>query len=125
MSIRRLSFLQWVGFLVGGPVWFAEFLAGIGASQAVCNPASGRWGVPHDAVQIALMSFAGVCAIVALAASVLVFRATYGEVEEQDPPPPGRIHFFAAASIGGNVIFLVIILLTGIGTIVDRTCHQA
>jgi hypothetical protein len=124
MSIRRLSQLQWIGFLVGGPVWFAEFLAGIGASQAVCNPASGRWGVPHDAVQLGLMVFAALCVVVALVASVVVFRETY-EVGEQDPPPHGRIHFFSAASIGGNVVFLAIILLTGIGTIVDRTCHQA
>jgi hypothetical protein len=124
MSVRRLSRLQWVGFLVGGPVWFAEFLAGIGSSQAVCNPASGRWGIPHDAVQLGLMVFAAVCVLVALAASAIVFRETY-EIEEQDPPPQGRIHFFAAASLGGNVIFLMIILLTGIATIVDRTCHQA
>jgi len=124
MTIRRLSMLQWVGFLVGGPVWFAEFIAGIGASEAACNPASGRWGIPHDAVQLALMSFAAVCVIVALAASAVVFRATY-ELEEQDPPPPGRVHFFAAASIGGNLVFLMIILLTGIGTVVDRACHQA
>jgi hypothetical protein len=124
MSVRRLSLLQWLGFLVGGPIWFAEFLAGIGASQAVCNPASGRWGIPHDAVQLGLMLFAAVCVLVALAASAFVFRATQ-EVEEQDAPPVGRIHFFAAASLGGNVVFLMIILLTGIGTIVDRTCHQA
>ena len=124
MSVRKLSRLQWVGFLVGGPVWFAEFLAGIGASEAVCNPASGRWGIPHDAVQLGLMVFAAVCVLVALAASAIVFRETY-EVEEQDPPPQGRIHFFAAASLGGNVVFLMIILLTGIGTIVDRACHQA
>lgn len=124
MSIRRLSQLQWLGFLVGGPVWFVEFLAGIGASEAVCNPGSGRWRVPHDAVQLALTAFAAACVLVALAASVVVFRATY-EYEEQDPPPHGRIHFFSAASIGGNVIFLMIVLLTGIATIVDRTCHQA
>ena len=124
MSVRRLSQLQWVGFLVGGPIWFAEFLAGIGASEAVCNPASGRWGIPHDAVQIALMAFAAVCVLVALTASVLVFRATSG-VEEEDAPPIGRIHFFATASLAGNAVFLVIILLTGIGTVFDRLCHQA
>jgi len=124
MTVRRLSVLQWIGFLVGGPIWFAEFLAGIGASEAVCNPSSGRWGIPHDTVQLGLMSFAALCVLVALAASAVVFRATY-EVEEQDPPPSGRIHFFAAASLGGNVIFLTIILLTGIGTVVDRVCHQA
>jgi hypothetical protein len=71
-----------------------------------------------------LMVFAAVCVLVALAASAIVFRETY-EVEEQDPPPHGRIHFFAAASLGGNIVFLMIILLTGIGTIVDRVCHQA
>jgi hypothetical protein len=124
MSVRRLSRLQWVGFLVGGPVWFSDFLAGIGTSQAVCNPASGRWGIPHDAVQIGLMTFAALCVLVALAAAVIVFRET-SDVEEPAAPPPGRIHFFAAASIGGNVIFLMIILLTGIGTIVSQTCHQA
>jgi hypothetical protein len=124
MTLRRLSLLQWIGFLVGGPIWFAEFLAATGASQAVCNPASGRWGIPHDALQIALMSFAAVCVLVALAAAAIVFRATY-DVEEQEAPPEGRVHFFAAASIGGNVIFLMIILLTGIATIVDKTCHQA
>ena len=124
MSLRRLSLLQWVGFLVGGPIWFAEFLAGVGASAAVCNPASGRWGIPHDAVQIALMAVAAACVLVALGASAIVFSET-SAVEEQDAPPQGRIHFFAAASLGGNVIFLMIILLTGIATIVDRTCHQA
>lgn len=124
MSIRRLSQLQWIGFLAGGLIWFPEFLAGIGASEAVCNPGSSRWNVPHDAVQLGLMLLAALVVSGALAASAVVFRATR-DVEEQDPPPHGRLHFFAAASLAGNVIFLVIILLTGIGTIVDRTCHQA
>ena len=124
MSVRQLSRLQWVGFLVGGPIWFVEFVAGVGASQAVCNPASGRWNVPHDAVQIALMSFAAVCVVVALVASTVVFRAT-DDVEDQDPPPPGRVHFFAAASIGGNVIFLMIVLLDGTASIFHVVCRQA
>src|SRR5205807_689837 len=29
MSLRRLAFLQWFGFLAGGTIWFAAFLAGI------------------------------------------------------------------------------------------------
>jgi heme/copper-type cytochrome/quinol oxidase subunit 2 len=124
VTLRRLSFLQWVGFLVGGPIWFAEFLAGIGSSQASCNPGSKRWHVPHDAVQIGLMTFASVAVIVAFVAAVVVFRETKN-VEEQEAPPAGRIHFFAAASIAGNVIFFAIILLTGIATIVDRTCLQS
>jgi hypothetical protein len=124
MTVRRLSMLQWVGFLLGGPAWFGEYLLATGLSQARCNPASGRWGIPHDAVQIALMAFAAVCVLVALVAAVLVFRETY-DVEEQDAPPLGRVHFFSAASIGGNVIFLMIIVLSGVGTIFNTTCHQA
>ena len=124
MSIRRLSMLQWFGLLVGGLVWFAEYLAATGASQAKCNPGSGRWDIPHDAVQLALMLFGVVVVGAALAASALVFRRTY-DVEEQDGPPLGRIHFFSAAATVANLIFLIIILETGIATIVDRVCHQA
>lgn len=124
MTVRRLSQLQWYGFLAGGLVWFAEFLAGTGLSQARCNPGSGRWGLPHDAIELALMLFGAVVVGSALTASVVVYRATRG-VDDQDPPPDGRVHFFATAALVGNIIFLVIILLTGIGTIVDRTCHQA
>jgi hypothetical protein len=124
MSIRRLSQLQWVGILVGGPVWFAEFLAGIGESQVQCNPASRQWGLPHDALQLAFMLVAVAAVGASLAASTLVFLKTR-EVEEQEAPPPGRIHFFSAAAIAGNVIFLAIILLTGIATIVDQLCRQS
>jgi hypothetical protein len=124
MSARRLSQLQWFAFLAGGIVWFAEFLAGTGASQARCNPGSGRWGLPHDAIELGLMLFGVLVVGSALAASAIVFRQTQG-VDDQDPPPDGRVHFFAAASLVGNVIFLVIILLTGIATIVNPTCHQA
>jgi hypothetical protein len=124
VSLRRLSQLQWFGFLAGGMVWFAEFLAGAGVSQARCNPASGRWELPHDAIELGLMIFGALVVSAAGIAAALVFRETY-DVEEQDAPPHGRIHFFAAAACAGNLIFLVIILLTGIATIVDRTCHQA
>jgi hypothetical protein len=124
MSVRRLSQLQWVGILVGGPLWFAEFLAGTGESQLQCNPASRQWGLPHDAIELALMLFAAVAVGVSLAASAIVFRATR-DVEEQDAPPVGRIHFFSAAAIAGNVIFLGVILLTGIATIVDQLCRQS
>jgi hypothetical protein len=124
MSIRRLSQLQWVGFLVGGPLWFAEFMLAVTASEATCNPGSARWGLPHDALQLGLMLFAAVAVVAAGIASAIVFRATY-DLDEQDDPPPGRIHFFSAAACAGNLVFLVIILLTGIGTIADRLCHQA
>jgi hypothetical protein len=124
MSLRRLAFLQWFGFLAGGTIWFAVFLAGIGTSIAVCNPASSRWGIPHDTVEAALLAFGGAIVLAAEAAAVAVFRATRN-VAEQDPPPQGRLHFFSIGAMVGNLVFLVIILLSWIATIVDRACHQA
>jgi hypothetical protein len=124
MSLRRLSQLQWFGLLAGGLTWFAEYLGATGASQMLCNPGSGRWGIPHDTLQLALM-LVGVAVVgTSLAASALVFKRTY-DVEEQEAPPLGRVHFFAAAAIAANVIFLVIILETGIATIVNHLCQQA
>jgi hypothetical protein len=124
VSVRRLSILQWFGFVAGGGTWFASFLAGTGTSQAVCNPASARWRIPHDDVELALTAFAAAVVLCAELAAIAVFRATR-QVEEEEDPPQGRLRFFALAAIGGNAIFLVIILLTGIATIVDRTCHSA
>jgi hypothetical protein len=124
MSLRRLSQLQWFGFLAGGLFWFAEFLAGTGASQARCNPASGRWNLPHDAIELGLMIAGALVVAAAGVASAVVFRETF-DADEQDPPPYGRLHFFSAAACAGNLIFFVIILITGIATIADRTCHQA
>ncbi len=124
MKLRRLSQLQWIGFLAGGGIWFVEYLAGIAESQAKCNSASGRWGLPHDAIQIGFGAFAGSIVLIALVASVVVFRETRHH-EEYGPPPFGRMHFFSAASIAGNVIFLMIIILTTVATVVDRTCHVA
>jgi Mn2+/Fe2+ NRAMP family transporter len=124
MTIRRLSFLQWFGFLAGGGVWFAEFIAGVGASEAACNPGSGRWHIPHDGIQLALMLFGVVMVVAAEAASIVVFLATR-DVEEEDAPPQGRLHFFATAAMFANLVFLVIILLAGLATILDRACHQA
>jgi len=124
MTIRRLSVLQWFGFLAGGVTWFAAFLAGTGVSIAACNPASARWGIPHDMVELGLLVLAAAIVCAAEAAAVTVFRATRS-VGEDDPPPHGRVHFFAIGAMLGNLVFFVIILLTGIATIVDRACQQA
>jgi hypothetical protein len=124
VNVRRLSALQWFGFLAGGAIWFAEFLAATVTSQAVCNPASRRWDVPHDSVELGLMLFGVVVVGLAEAAAIVVYRATR-DTEEQDPPPAGRLHFFAAAAMLANLIFLVIIVLTGLATILDHACHQA
>jgi hypothetical protein len=123
MTLRRLAMLQWFGFLAGGTIWWATFLAGAGTSQAACNPASGRWGIPFDTVELALMAFAVLLIGSAQAAAVLVFRATR-TVEEDDPPPHGRLHFFSIGAMLGNTLFLVIIVLSITATVVDRACHQ-
>jgi hypothetical protein len=124
MTMRRLEFLQWFGFLAGGTLWFAEFIAGVGTSEAVCNPASRRWGIPHDSVQLGLLLGAAFAVCVALAAAVIVFRSTLA-VDEQGPPPHARMKFFAAGAMAGNTVFLMIILLSGIATLADPLCHQA
>jgi hypothetical protein len=124
MSLRRLSVLQWFGFLAGGTFWWTTFLAGAGASVAACNPAGERWGIPHDTVQLVLMVVAALVICTAQAAAIKVFRATRS-VDEEDPPPEGRLHFFSIAAMLGNTLFLGVVLLSGIATIVDRACHQA
>jgi hypothetical protein len=123
MSLRRLSILQWFGFLAGGAIWWSTFLLGTGASIAVCNPASGRWGIPHDTLQLVLIVVAAVAVCAAQAAAIVVFRATR-DVDEEDPPPHGRLHFFSIAAMLGNTLFLGVILLSGIATLVDRACQQ-
>ena len=124
MTLRRLSFLQWFGLVAGAGVWLASLLGGVGVSQAACNPASARWSIPYDIVQLALAG-AAVCLLVAAElAALAVFRATR-DVEEQDPPPHGRLHVLASAALLSNLIFLLIVVLTTIATVVVRTCHQA
>jgi hypothetical protein len=123
MTLRRLALLQWLG-MAGGVVWIAAFLGGTAVSQALCNPGSGRWGIPHDTVQVALTVVACVLIVCAELAAVAVFRATR-DVEEQGPPPHGRLHFFASAALVANVIFFMIILLAGIATTVDPLCRPS
>jgi energy-converting hydrogenase Eha subunit E len=122
MSIRRLEVLQWFGFVAGGTIWFASFLAGLGAATAVCNPGSSRWGIPHDTVQLVLAGVALVFLAAAEAAAVAVFRATRG-AEIQGAPPHGRMRFFAVGAMAGNAVFAIIIVLATIATIADPTCH--
>ena len=124
MTMRRLEFLQWFGLLAGGTIWFTAFIIGVGTSEAVCNPASSRWGIPYDTVQIALLAVAALVVACAEVASVLVYRST-SDAEEQGPPPRARMQFFAAGAMAGNLVFFTVIVLTGVATISDRLCHQS
>ena len=123
MTLRRLEVLQWFGFVCGGVIWFALFVTGAGIAVATCNPAGQHWDIPYDALQLALLLF-GLCALAAAeAAAVIVFRATR-RAKDGDDPPEARMRFFAIGAMVGNVLFFMILLLSGVATIVDRTCHQ-
>jgi hypothetical protein len=124
MSLRRLSMLQWFGTLGAAAALAGQFLAGVGVSQAVCNPGSALWGVRYRPAELALGLAGVVLVLAAETAAFLVFRATRG-TEEQDPPPGGRLHFFATAALAANFIFLMIIALTTIVTIANTACRQS
>jgi hypothetical protein len=124
MSVRRLEYLQWFGFVAGGTIWFGSFLAGIWTTAADCNAGSSRWGVPFDAVELAIGVFALACLAASEVAAVVVFRATR-TVEEDGAPPRARMKFFAIGAMAGNMLFAVIIVLSTLAAVVDRACHTA
>ena len=124
MSLRRLEILQWFGFVAGGTIWFASFLAGLWTTAAVCNAGSARWGVPLDTVELGIGIFALCCLAASEVAAIAVFRATRA-AEEEGAPPPARMKFFAVGAMAGKVLFAVIIVLSTVASVVVRACHQA
>jgi hypothetical protein len=120
VTIRRLELLEWFGFVAGGLLWFATFIAGGSVAVAACNPAVG--GFAYDGVQIGLLCFAVVALAAAEAAAVVVFRATRTAGDEGSAPP-GRMRLLAIGAMVANLLFLVIIVLSVVGTVVNRTCH--
>lgn len=123
MTLRRLEYLQWFGFVAGGTVWFGSFLAGLWTSAAVCNAGSAHWGVPLDTVELAIGALALLCLAASEVAAIAVYRAT--RTVEEEAPPPARMKFFAIGAMAGNVLFAMIIILSTLAAVVDRACHQA
>jgi hypothetical protein len=124
MSLRRLEIAQWLGFLLGGVVWFAAHLAGFGISQARCSPAGAGWGVSNNTWQAVLTGVAGALVLAAEAAAVTVFLETR-HASYESAPAVGRIRFLAIAAMAANGIFLVIVVLNGLGTIFGIACRGA
>ena len=55
MSLRRLEVLQWLGLIAGGVIWAAQHVAGVGITEAVCDPGGRPWGISHDVWQASLI----------------------------------------------------------------------
>jgi hypothetical protein len=119
---RQTAALLWFGVL-GAPVaWVVQFLFGYAVTEAACDAAGTRWGIPVDAWAAIATAVAGVIAALAGVAAVTTFRATRGRGGE---PPAGRIHFLATVGITLAPLFLCIIVLNGIGAILLTNCHQS
>ena len=123
MTTRRLGTVQWVGLLLGGAVWWAQHVAGVGFTHAACNPGGAAIGVDNKLWQGTMMGVAAAFVLIAEAAAAGVLLRTRG-VSYEDSPPIGRIRFFAIAALVANVLFLVIILLDGSANLADVTCRQ-
>ena len=124
MTLHRLAVLQWVGLVLGGAIFAAQFAVGFGVTQAECNAGGAHWGISNDVWEGTLLGVAVALVLAAQACSVAVVLGTRRESYE-DPPPPGRIRFLAIAAVPANVIFLMIILLDGFASMFDVACRQA
>jgi len=123
MSPRRQTrTLLWFGVLGAPAAWVAQFLFGYAVTEAACDAAGTKWGIPVDAWAAIATVVAGVIAVLAGAAAVAMFRTTRRSGSE---PPAGRIHFLATIGLTVAPLFLCIIVLNGVGAIVLANCHQA
>jgi hypothetical protein len=121
---RRLEALQWFGLFGGALAWTGQLVVGFGVGQAACSAAGSSWGIGGTTWQIALTAAAGLVALLAMIASVVVIRATRDSAYD-GTPPSGRRRFFALAAAAGNVLFLAIILNTGIVSLYHFPCRQS
>jgi hypothetical protein len=110
--------------VAGAPLaWAAQHVIGFGITQAGCEKAGTRWGVPIDTLVIGVTAVGAAVAVLACVCAVLVFRATWG-AGAKGPPPDGRLHFLAIAAMVVSPLLLAIMLMSGVGTVVLSGCHQ-
>ena len=92
----------------------AQFIVGVGASEAVCNPASCRWG-----------SLTTRCSSPCSQSRRRSSARRSGRAARfprdarrcrAGAAPAGRMRFFAIGAMAGNLVFLLIICSTGIAT---------
>lgn len=123
----------WFGVLGAPLAWTTMFVFGMGMTLAACNPGGGPWGIPVDTWTIVATALAAAVAVLALAASIAMFRATREPGEEwtrlthveEDPPPEGRVHFLATVGITIAPLFFFIIMMSGLGALNLVTCRQS
>jgi hypothetical protein len=125
VTIRQLSVLQWLGFLVGGGIWAAHLVAGYGLTESRCDRGAVATGTSLDALQGTIMGAAIFVILLAEAAAVTVLVRTRGVRYDEDEPPLSRVRFFAIAAVLANLLFLAIVILSGTATIVNEACRQS
>jgi hypothetical protein len=114
--------LLWFG-VIGAPfAWAAQHVTGYGLSEAACSVTGQRHGVALDAWTIAVTAVAATLAVLAEAASIVVFRATR---DVGDEPPGSRVHFLSVIGMTISPLFLAIILMSGLGSVFLANCQQS
>ena len=114
--------LVWFGVFGPPAAWVLQFLLGYGVTQAQCNPAGSRWGVPIHTWTVAATAVGATVALLGWLAAGAVFRATR---DASSAPPRGRVHFLSVIALATSPLFLLIIVWGGVGALVLQECHQA
>jgi hypothetical protein len=126
MSPSRASALMWVGLLAAPAAWAVQHVTGIELQSSRChdNAAGPAWGVPVDALTIAVTAAAAAIAVMGELAALAAWRSAR-EADDDDAPPAGRIHFLGIVGITISPLFLAIIVMSGLGSVFLPTCVQS
>lgn len=134
LTLRQLSFVQWIGVIVAPLAWTGQHVVGFGVGEARCSIPGMRWGISFDTWQLAIMAAALLLVAFSEAAAMIVFLATRDTNYGDGPPGAGRwdgvvpytrLHFFATAAMVANVLFFTVILLDGLGSVFSTLCAQS